>query len=122
MGSIKDFADQLSPILGKKSVVDGKEIEQVFLAAGGMGIGEGESADGTEPSRGAGGGGGGITVPLGAYYVDQGRLRFHPNPVVLLWSALHLVGMITGLVRAILRAKRRKARRAAKMQRRHRDG
>lgn len=94
MDSLKSVAAKFSPFSVKKSVVDGKELEHVFFVAGGMGFGEDpEDAANGEPKL-HGGGGGGISIPLGAYSVDEGRLRLHPNPVVLLWTAAHLTTLL----------------------------
>lgn len=102
--TIDTLSDEYSKLVRQKSTVDGHEVEHVFYVAGGFGAGKDSDTD----EGGEGFGGGGVAVPLGAYYSDGGRVRFHANPavMVLLGAPVFLAGaciakrMLTVLERA----------------------
>lgn len=108
MATLKDAFENISQLSIQKSTIDGHDIEHVFYVAGGFGGGsdsaskpedaihEGaeethvpllneihaETEEAEETAKGAYGfGGGGSIIPLGAYFVEDGKLTFHPNPI-----------------------------------------
>lgn len=112
MSALNSFAGKLAPILRQKTTVDGHEIEHVYFVSGGFGYGtEDDGADEGAAAKEPAVGGGGVVLPLGAYYVEDGELRFHANPVVVMWAAVPLAGMATCVLRAFFRAVGKKEKR-----------
>jgi len=105
---------------------DGVLVIPVALVAGGGGGGEGvgpaaPEASGTGPSageglasspQGSGGGFGGVVVPLGAYVVADGQVRFVPVVDVAVLALVAGVVVVRLLTRSRHRGRRRVARRA----------
>jgi uncharacterized spore protein YtfJ len=73
---------------------------------GGEAAGDGESTAGVEPATGSGGGFGGVVMPVGAYVVKDGAVRWMPAVNV---NIVILAGL--GVIRLVLRARRRARRR-----------
>lgn len=108
MSAIEQIAQKIAPLLRHKSTVDGKEIEHVYLVSGGFGT-AGQAEDAADDTDAAGGGGGAV-IPLGAYYAEDGDVRFHVNPVVAMWASIPLAFLATCVLRGFFRAVSRKGR------------
>lgn len=83
---------------GPARTVGGAELVPVAFVTYGFGA--------LDESRrfGTGGGGGGIAVPLGAYGVVDGELRFRPNSVTVLALLIPAIGMLGLAVSRVVKA------------------
>ena len=79
--------------------VDGKRIVPVALLWYGFGGGSDEGEDGA-----AGGGGGGATIPVGAYVTTGTTVRFEPNLIAVLATAIPLTWVTGKALARVVRA------------------
>jgi len=87
--------------VGDPRTVDGVELVPIAFVTYGFGALD-ESA-----RFGSGGGGGGGAIPLGAYAVQEGALRFRPNTIALLSLLIPIIGTLGLSISMIIKALRR---------------
>jgi uncharacterized spore protein YtfJ len=89
---------------GEPVDIDGVKVVPVALGYYGFGAGSGGATDNVQ---GSGGGGGGLSVPLGAYVGEQGRVRFEPNIIGLVLVATPFIFVVGHALKSIIRALKR---------------
>lgn len=89
---------------GETIDIDGTKVVPVALGYYGFGAGSGGATDNVQ---GSGGGGGGLSVPLGAYVGDGGRVRFEPNVIGLVLVATPFVFVVGHALKSVIRALKR---------------
>jgi hypothetical protein len=87
--------------VGDARTLDGVELVPVAFVTYGFGA-LNESA-----RLGSGGGGGGVAIPLGAYAVKDGTVRFRPNTIALLSLTIPIIGALGLSISMIIKALRR---------------
>lgn len=86
--------------VGDARKVDGVDLIPVAFVSYGFGALD-------ESSRlGAGGGAGGVAIPLGAYTVRDGAVRFRPNTIALLSLLIPVIGVLGLSISMIIKALR----------------
>ena len=84
--------------IGETRKVDGVDLVPVAFVSYGFGALD-ESA-----RYGSGGGAGGVAIPLGAYAVEDGALKFRPNTIALLSLLIPVIGMLGLSISMIIKA------------------
>jgi uncharacterized spore protein YtfJ len=83
---------------------DGTLVIPVAVVGGGGGGGSGRGGGEDKPEEGEGGGFGGVVYPIGAYVVQDGRVRFLPTI-----DATRLIAGVLLLLRLLVKRPRRAA-------------
>jgi len=85
--------------VGDARKVDGVDVLPVAFVSYGFG------ARDASAERGPGGGGaGGVSIPLGAYAVKDGTLRFRPNTIALASLLIPIIGTLGLAISMIIKA------------------
>ena len=87
--------------VGDPRTVDGVELVPVAFVTYGFGALDESTRHGT------GGGGGGVAIPLGAYAVEEGRLRFRPNTIAALSMLIPIIIALGLSISMIIKALKR---------------
>ncbi|ANJ26772.1 hypothetical protein [Agromyces aureus] len=110
---VLDLADRVAGVgvktaYGDKIEIEGIEVVPVALGYYAFGGGNG-TGDATSNFNGSGsaGGGGSLSVPLGAYVGDGGRVRFDPNLIGLVLVATPFVFVVGHALKSVIRALKR---------------
>jgi len=98
---------------GEPQSVGGSEFVPVAFVGFGFGAGEITTREQPEDageggSSGEGGGGGGVSIPLGVYAHEDGRVCFRPNPVTVVMVAAPVITAIGAAIAGIVWASRRR--------------
>jgi len=110
---VLDLAERVSGVgvktsYGDKIEIDGVEVVPVALGYYGFGGGNGNGdATSNFTGSGSGGAGGGLSVPLGAYVGDGGRVKFEPNIIGLVLVATPFVFVVGHALKSVIRALKR---------------
>ncbi|MET4157882.1 hypothetical protein [Agromyces sp. PvR057] len=108
---VLDLAETVSGVGVKTSYgetvdIDGTKLVPVALGYYGFGAGSG-SGGSTTDLQGSGGGGAGLSVPLGAYVGEAGRVRFEPNVIGLVLVATPFIFVVGHALKSVIRALKR---------------